>query len=93
MVSYTSNIPKRISRTLLLILVSISIIHFNCDQDNDPIISEPEPPPMPVVLVLIDYQAAWSPDGQRIVYSDTRLNNRLLWIMNKDGSGKKQLTY
>ena len=35
----------------------------------------------------------WSPDGEKIVYSDTRLDNRLLWIMNKDGSSKKQLTY
>lgn len=35
----------------------------------------------------------WSPDGQKIVYSDSRPENRLLWIMNKDGSGKKQLTY
>lgn len=37
-------------------------------------------------------QPAWSPDGRRLVYA-VGLNGRShLWVMNADGSGKRQLT-
>jgi Tol biopolymer transport system component len=36
---------------------------------------------------------SWSPDGTRIVYTNPdRKNREVLWVMNADGSGKKQLT-
>lgn len=39
------------------------------------------------------YSNDWSPNGSKIVYTDSRSNNGYLWIMNSDGSSKKQLTY
>jgi TolB protein len=39
------------------------------------------------------YTADFSPDGQFIVFCDSSPNNGRLWIMKKDGSAKKQLTY
>ena len=39
------------------------------------------------------YSPAWSPDGQLIVYTDSRGNNGRLWTMKSDGSIKRQLTY
>lgn len=39
------------------------------------------------------YWPEWSPDGERIVYTNSTEGNGRLWIMNKDGSNKKQLTY
>lgn len=36
---------------------------------------------------------AWSPDGEMIVYCDPSPGNGRLWIMNKDGTSKKQLTF
>lgn len=38
-----------------------------------------------------DYPA-WSPDGNRIVYTRTAKGDGGLWIMNADGSGKRRLT-
>lgn len=38
-----------------------------------------------------DYPA-WSPDGNKIVYSRTQLGDGGLWIMNADGTGKRRLT-
>ena len=38
-----------------------------------------------------DYPA-WSPDGQKIVYTRTASGDGGLWIMNADGSGKRRLT-
>lgn len=34
----------------------------------------------------------FSPDGQKIVFTDTHKDNGRLWIMNWDGSGLRQLT-
>ena len=34
----------------------------------------------------------WSPDGQRIVFSSRRSGDYELWIVNRDGSGLRQLT-
>ncbi len=34
----------------------------------------------------------WSPDGQRIVFSSRRTGDYELWIVNRDGSGLRQLT-
>jgi Tol biopolymer transport system component len=39
------------------------------------------------------YSADYSPDGEKIVYCDSSPNNGRLWIMNKDGTNKKQLTF
>lgn len=39
------------------------------------------------------YSNDWSPNGDKIVYTDSRSNNGYLWIMNSDGSSNKQLTY
>lgn len=36
---------------------------------------------------------AWSPDGEKIVYCDSSPNNGRLWVMNKDGTNKRQLTF
>ena len=36
--------------------------------------------------------AAWSPDGKKIVYTRTQAGDGTLWVMNPDGSGKRQLT-
>ncbi|MBK9216318.1 MAG: PD40 domain-containing protein [Chloracidobacterium sp.] len=43
---------------------------------------------------LHDYQAKWSPDGQRIVFSRSiaSSSNYRIWIMNADGSGQAPLT-
>ncbi len=39
------------------------------------------------------YTCDWSPDGEKIVYTDSRAVSGRLWIMNSDGSGKRQLTF
>jgi TolB protein len=38
------------------------------------------------------YTSDWSPDGEWIVYTDTRAVSGRLWIMRKDGTDKRQLT-
>jgi Tol biopolymer transport system component len=39
------------------------------------------------------YTCDWSPDGEWIVYTDSRAVNGRLWTMRKDGSEKRQLTF
>jgi TolB protein len=39
------------------------------------------------------FSADYSPDGEKIVYCDSSPGNGRLWIMNKDGTNKKQLTF
>jgi Tol biopolymer transport system component len=39
------------------------------------------------------YTCDWSPDGEWIVYTDSRAVSGRLWIMRKDGSDKQQLTF
>lgn len=39
------------------------------------------------------YSPSWSPDGEKIVYTNSKPSNGRLWIMSKDGSSKRQLTY
>ncbi|HEY3251800.1 MAG TPA: hypothetical protein VGK25_11840 [Ignavibacteria bacterium] len=39
------------------------------------------------------YSADYSADGEKIVYCDSSPNNGRLWIMNKEGTNKKQLTF
>lgn len=36
--------------------------------------------------------AAWSPDGKNIVFTRTQAGDGTLWVMNPEGSGKRQLT-
>ena len=45
---------------------------------------------------LTDHRASacdWSPDGKYIVYTDARLDNGRLWIMDSSGNNKRQLTF
>lgn len=39
-----------------------------------------------------DYQARWSPDGQRLVYVSVRENRQVIFTMRADGSEPAQLT-
>lgn len=39
------------------------------------------------------YTCSWSPDGEWIVYTDSRAVSGRLWIMRKDGTDKRQLTF
>jgi Tol biopolymer transport system component len=39
------------------------------------------------------YTCDWSPDGEWIVYTDSRAVNGRLWIMRNDGSNPRQLTF
>ncbi len=39
-----------------------------------------------------DGEAVWSPDGSQILFTSTRTNVPELWVMNADGSDKRQLT-
>lgn len=39
------------------------------------------------------YTADYSPDGEKIVFCDSSPDNGRLWIMNKDGTNKRQLTF
>ena len=39
-----------------------------------------------------DAQPRWSPDGSHIVFVSDRGGNENLWIMNADGTGKRQVT-
>lgn len=36
--------------------------------------------------------ATWSPDGSKIVYTRITFGDGALWIMNRDGTGKRRLT-
>jgi TolB protein len=38
------------------------------------------------------YDAAWSPDGRRIAFSNDRDGNREIYVMNADGSEVRRLT-
>jgi TolB protein len=49
-----------------------------------------------VQLTSNDYQEifpSFSPDGQRIVYSSDITGDYEIWVMNRDGSQKKQITF
>ncbi|WP_026905146.1 TolB family protein [Pedobacter glucosidilyticus] len=39
------------------------------------------------------YTSDWSPDGSKIVFTDSRAVNGRLWLMNADGSDKQQLSF
>jgi dipeptidyl aminopeptidase/acylaminoacyl peptidase len=41
---------------------------------------------------LEDVFPAWSPDGQKIVYGNSKVRNHL-WIMDPDGGNKEQITF
>ena len=40
----------------------------------------------------LDYSPSWSPDGDKIVFYSDRINPSQIFIINKDGSGLKQIT-
>jgi len=39
------------------------------------------------------YSCDWSPDGKKIIYTDSRSINGRLWLINTDGSDNHQLTF
>jgi len=39
------------------------------------------------------YTCDWSPDGEWIVFADTRNESGRLWVMRKDGTDKQQITF
>src|SRR3970282_795415 len=39
------------------------------------------------------YAPSWSPDGSKIIYTNSCQYNGYLWIMNPDGSNKRQITF
>jgi Tol biopolymer transport system component len=39
------------------------------------------------------YTSDWSPDGEWIVFTDTGSESARLWLMRKDGTDKRQLTF
>jgi len=39
------------------------------------------------------YVPSWSPDGSKIIYTNSCQYNGYLWIMNPDGSDKRQITF
>jgi eukaryotic-like serine/threonine-protein kinase len=41
----------------------------------------------------VDRAPLWSPDGQRLVFFSDRSGLSQIWLMNPDGSGKRQLTF
>jgi Tol biopolymer transport system component len=43
-------------------------------------------------LTYIDSQPDWSPDGSKIIYESLRNGNVDIFVMNADGTGKKNLT-
>jgi len=45
------------------------------------------------LTVTQGYSCDWSPDGEWIVYTDSRAVNGMLWIMRKDGRNKHQITF
>ncbi|MCF7811089.1 DPP IV N-terminal domain-containing protein [bacterium] len=56
------------------------------------------PQPIPITKELKQGIARWSPDGKKIVYCApdkefTWKGAGVLWTMNEDGSGKRQLTF
>lgn len=46
----------------------------------------------PSTQSIPDRTPAWSPDGQRIVFTSYRAGSPSLWVMNRDGSNPTQLT-
>ena len=45
------------------------------------------------LTVTQGYSCDWSPDGEWIVYTDSRAVNGMLWIMRKDCRNKHQITF
>jgi TolB protein len=41
---------------------------------------------------VADWSPAWSPDGRSIAFFSTRGGGRDLWVMRRDGTGKRRLT-
>lgn len=46
----------------------------------------------PSVMSIPDRTPAWSPDGQRIVFTSYRAGSPTVWLMNRDGTNPTQLT-
>mgnify|MGYP000889828828 CR=1 FL=1 len=45
------------------------------------------------IIETTAYSCNWSPDGKYIVFTDASAENGRLWIINSDGSNKRQLTF
>lgn len=44
------------------------------------------------VQLIADENPSWSPDGKRIVFSSSRSGNQEIWIMDRNGSDKEQIS-
>ena len=49
-------------------------------------------PTAKTIKIIKDASPCWSPDSKRIAFSSTREGIENIWIMDKDGDNKKQLT-
>src|SRR5215469_8228266 len=46
----------------------------------------------PLFTYVVDYEAAWSPDGRKIAFVSIRNSTSHIFVMNADGSEVRQLT-
>lgn len=46
----------------------------------------------PITSRDIDWMPAWSPDSKRITFSSLRSGSLNIWVVNRDGSGLRQVT-
>lgn len=45
------------------------------------------------IVIRWSFRPAYSPDGTKIVYASTQSGNSEIWVMDADGTHKKQLTF
>lgn len=64
----------------------------NSDGTNLKLLTQPSFPGISNIN-LQGYAPSWSPDGEYVVYTNSIPANGHLWIMNKNGNGKRQITF
>jgi TolB protein len=80
-----------VARLALLLLILLATLLFNSCRNNPvtspPVSDEPN-------ILRIDFEPAWSPDGQTIAFcrtEDTLLSKTGLWFINADGTNARQV--